>query len=77
MPLSLSLFNKFHFKSDSYYLLLAALVFLLVLPKFLSSPVCSPPNVLYDKILGKILLCLYLDLAGKLIPFPKGICHSP
>ncbi len=49
--------------SDNHYLLLIALVFLLVLPKFLPTKVCSPSDVLYEQVLGKILLLLYMDVA--------------
>jgi hypothetical protein len=61
--------------SDYYYLLSPALVFLSLLPKLFSSPLCSAPNVCDEQILGKVFLLFYLDLARKFLPLASSLRH--
>lgn len=51
------------------------LVFFFVLPKLFSTPVCGPPNVRDEQVLGAVLLSFHLDLPGQLLPFTQGLCH--
>jgi hypothetical protein len=62
-PLYLQKINQIQVPSDHHYLLLIALVFFPILPELLPAQICSTSNVCHDKILGKVLLPIHLDVA--------------
>lgn len=53
--------------SDTNRILPSSLVFLAVLPEFLSAPVCSTSDVHHEQVLGKVLLPFHLGLSRQFL----------